>query len=185
MSAIGGNAAVAQAGFSARSVAMRLRRVLARGSGRRAAIGLGALFCAACSAPAPGAAPASVVVGAIPGAAGVAVRVAGPVERTVQSDADGRFRVAGLPAGTYRVTPVQPGFVFEPVERSVTLGASVDTLRFRRIVPGEGVSQAVLGSIDTLPPGGPPADEVVLPNGQRLSDYVQSRGIEVDSGRTP
>src|SRR5512135_2665457 len=41
---------------------------------------------------------------------GVTVTAAGPVSRSERSDAQGTFKFAGLPAGTYSVTAVRPGF---------------------------------------------------------------------------
>ena len=41
---------------------------------------------------------------------GVIVTVAGPVTRSERSDAQGGFRIAGLPVGTYAVTATRPGF---------------------------------------------------------------------------
>ena len=41
---------------------------------------------------------------------GATVTAAGPVTRSERSDAHGAFRIAGLPAGTYTVSAVRPGF---------------------------------------------------------------------------
>lgn len=49
---------------------------------------------------------------------GVAVSVGG---RQVSSDVNGHFEIAGLDAGSYRVTPVKSGFYFVPESREITI----------------------------------------------------------------
>ena len=44
---------------------------------------------------------------------------------TSNTDADGRFNSGGLEAGEYRVQPVEPGYVFSPVSRQITVVSGV------------------------------------------------------------
>jgi len=43
--------------------------------------------------------------------AGVIVRVSGPAARSERTGVAGRYRVAGLPPGTYTISASQPGMV--------------------------------------------------------------------------
>ncbi|HQK95216.1 MAG TPA: M6 family metalloprotease domain-containing protein [Armatimonadota bacterium] len=55
------------------------------------------------------------------GLAGVSVTIGG---ETVVTSATGSYRVEGLVAGTYDVTPALEGYVFVPASRSITVGPS-------------------------------------------------------------
>ena len=48
--------------------------------------------------------------------------------------------------------------------------------------PTEGLSNEDLERIDAAPESSLPEDQVILPNGQSLSDYAKSRGITADKG---
>jgi hypothetical protein len=118
-----------------------------------------------------------------PAAAGVPVTLTGPVSQTVTTDASGSFVFSGLEPGAYTVGPAEPGFVFEPNERAVTLSeVDVGAQTFVRSVPEEGVSLAELARLDAIPDSRLPVDSVILPNGQQLDDYLRARGFLDASG---
>ena len=133
----------------------------------------------------PPTAPTYSISGSItPAAAGVPVTLTGPVSVTVMTDAGGSFAFTDLEPGEYTVGPAEPGFVFEPNERVVTIAAAdVTAQTFVRRAPDEGVSPAELARLDGIPDRRLPADSVILPNGQQLDDYLQSRGFLDDNGR--
>ena len=53
--------------------------------------------------------------------------------RRAQTDLLGRFRITGLRAGTYKVTPLPDGDVFRPADRTVTVGPSASGLTFETL----------------------------------------------------
>jgi hypothetical protein len=59
--------------------------------------------------------------------AGAAVLLTGTVTATVTANASGNFTFAGLPNGSYVVTPSQAGYVFTPSSTSVTLSGNNST----------------------------------------------------------
>lgn len=66
-----------------------------------------------------------------------------------ESLSDGRFTVAALPAGSYRLTPAKPGFTFSPASASVTLRTGEQqSLTFTATAQGGALSVA------TKRPGG-------------------------------
>lgn len=86
--------------------------------------------------------------GVLPGASVTVTNLATNVARTVTSDDNGRFFVAALPPGTYRVSAILPGFATQHSENVVLqLGQSV-ALDF--ILPLEGVTTAV--TVSAAPP---------------------------------
>jgi hypothetical protein len=56
--------------------------------------------------------------------AGASVLLTGTVTTTVTANASGNFSFAGLPNGSYVVTPSQAGYTFTPSSRSITLSGS-------------------------------------------------------------
>jgi hypothetical protein len=74
-------------------------------------------------------APVAVGVAAISGTitfngtplGGIGVLLSGAVGRFVQTDLNGNYSFAALPAGNYLVTPSQPGFSFSPTSRDIGL----------------------------------------------------------------
>lgn len=118
-------------------------------------------------------------------AEGVTVTVTGPMTASTVTDASGSFSVGGLRAGQYTVSPTQAGFTFTPIRQDVALGEKVViTLVFDRQQPVEGLSSTDLERIDASPESSLPEDQVILPNGQPLSDYANTRGITPDDGST-
>ncbi|MFN3648740.1 MAG: SBBP repeat-containing protein [Armatimonadota bacterium] len=61
------------------------------------------------------------------GVAGVSVSAGG---RSVLVDSAGTYTLAGLPAGTYEVIPEKRGLVFDPPQRTVTLGPNGSDVDF-------------------------------------------------------
>jgi hypothetical protein len=112
--------------------------------------------------------------------ADVPVLVVGPDSQTVTTDAAGSFVASKLRPGTYTVTPAEPGYLFEPVEITVTLSADVTGQAFTRIQPTEAVGVSDIAWIDAAPERSLPADSVILPNGQSLSAYILARGLPQD-----
>jgi hypothetical protein len=68
-----------------------------------------------------------VIANAGEGVPGIQV-TAGSLSAITQ--ADGSYRIEGLPAGTYTVTPSKGGYSFIPPNRTVTLGPSVTSAHF-------------------------------------------------------
>lgn len=134
----------------------------------------------ACRDSDPPTAPTYSISGTVNGAgAGVSVRVAGPDTQTVSTDAAGVFHASGLRPGPYTVTPTQPGSIFDPVERAVTIAAADVTAQvFTRQQPSEGLTAEDMQRIDAAPESFLPPDSVILPNGQTLAAYVRARGLD-------
>lgn len=63
---------------------------------------------------------------------GVTVEAGGVLANT---DAGGAYRLTGLPAGTYAVTPSRPGYRFSPASRPVTLGPGASGVDFTADTP--------------------------------------------------
>jgi len=61
--------------------------------------------------------------------AGVTLTVT-PGNRTATTDAQGRYLLDGLSAGTYLLTPVRPGFTFSPFTRLISVPTSVEGVDF-------------------------------------------------------
>jgi iron complex outermembrane receptor protein len=64
------------------------------------------------------------------GLPGVTVAAVGPTTRAVLSGLEGRYRIVGLPAGSYRVTATMPGFATIEDVLDIAAGAAVE-LDFR------------------------------------------------------
>jgi hypothetical protein len=86
--------------------------------------------------------------GVLPGTSVTVTNLATNVSRTATSDENGRFYVAALPPGTYRVSATLPGFITQQSENVVLqLGQSV-ALNFT--LPLEGVTAEV--TVSSAPP---------------------------------
>ena len=92
-----------------------------------------------------------VAAGTLPS---VTLALGGGAVRTVEADASGRFSFAGLPAGSYTVTPSSPNRRFHPVSQTFVLEADATGVAFT-LVPafklagkvsaaGAGVAEAVV-----------------------------------------
>ncbi len=69
------------------------------------------------------------------GVANVIIKLTGTgVIKTVRTNVFGNFTITGVANGNYVVSPEpQPGFVFDPINRNVTVNnANVTGIRFRR-----------------------------------------------------
>jgi len=92
----------------------------------------------------------TVLDGAAQALAGVTLTVSGAsgVAGAAVTDAQGAFAVAGLPAGTYTVTPTRAATSFEPDARRVTVGPSQTGLDFTGSAAVEGtfsISGTIVG----------------------------------------
>ena len=61
------------------------------------------------------------------GGGGATVTLSGTENATVQADANGNYSFAGLPNGSYSVTPSKIGFSFTPVSQTVSLSGTNQT----------------------------------------------------------
>ena len=81
---------------------------------------------------------------------GALVTLTGPVGATASADAAGAFAFAGLPNGSYTVTPAKNGYAYAPSSQNVTInGASVSGVNFTGTATASGiqlVQTAVNGS---------------------------------------
>lgn len=115
-----------------------------------------------------------------PPSAGTIIRVAGSSNLTTTTDSAGAFAIRGLAPGDYRVAPIQPGYVFAPVEVPVHLVASdVVVPPFVRAEPEEGLSAEESDRLGALPERLVPLNEIILPNNRNVEEYMQSRGLSL------
>jgi hypothetical protein len=100
------------------------------------------------------------------------------MNKSTTTDVAGAFKLTGLPPGDYTISPTLSGATFVPNRQEVTLlNMDASSVVFERQQPDEGLSSEDLERIDSAPDSWTPAEDVVLPNGQSLSDYAESRGI--------
>ena len=122
------------------------------------------------------------ISGYVTTAAGVNVTARGPQTLSTITDAAGVFSLKGLPPGQYTVSPNLPGSVFTPVHQAVTLvDRDITDLVFSPVVPEDALSKEIMTRIDSIPDSWLPRDEVILPNGINLRDYLEMRGIAPDN----
>lgn len=70
------------------------------------------------------------------GLSGVTITVAGPVSRTLTTDANGEYSTSGLSSGNYTVSPALNGHNFEPLSKSVNIsGANNSGVNFTEDLP--------------------------------------------------
>jgi len=104
--------------------------------------------------------PSTATVRAIAGSigpstagSGVTVTLSGTVSATTVTDANGNYSFAGLPDGTYTVTPSRSGFIFSPVSQAVAVnGADQTGVNFTAQMTGS--TWSVSGSITPAASGG-------------------------------
>jgi PKD repeat protein len=98
----------------------------------------------------------SAISGQVSGAAqgGVDISLSGTnLTMTAQTGADGSYSFAGVPNGLYRLTPIRPGYVFEPAGRQIRmLGRDKTGIDFTAASRGPDIQQAYAA------PGRAPAD---------------------------
>jgi hypothetical protein len=66
-------------------------------------------------------------IAGVPSGVGVTVTLSGDATTTVVAGPDGSYAFAGIPDGTYRVTPSLPGHGFLPASRTVRVGGAAVT----------------------------------------------------------
>jgi hypothetical protein len=83
------------------------------------------------------------------------------------------------------VSPSLAGAVFKPAELAVALRTQdVTSLTFTRQTPSEGLTPSDIARIDAEPETWISANDVVLPNGQRLSTYLANRGLTASANQS-
>lgn len=81
--------------------------------------------------PPPATYSISGTISPAPGGSGATVTLSGAASATVTATSAGAYSFAGLPNGTYMVTPSQAGYNFTPGNQSVTVnGANVSGINF-------------------------------------------------------
>ena len=140
--------------------------------------------CGGGSSPTPCAAPTSYrISGSISGGTGTTVVVSGQTAITSTTNAAGDYSIVGLPSGSYTVTPIQPGFTFTPISRSVSITSTdVGAMNFTRNTPTDSLPANVISRIDGLPDQTVLDADILLPNGQPLYSYLKFRGISIQLG---
>ncbi|CDH45406.1 exported hypothetical protein [Candidatus Contendobacter odensis Run_B_J11] len=129
--------------------------------------------------------PTFAISGYVTTAQGVTVTVYGPQTKSTVTDAGGVFSLEGLLPGQYTVSPMQPGSVFTPVRQTVTLiNQDITGLVFVPQVPEETLSDEDIERIAATPSIFIPEDQVILPNGISLRDYLLMRGITITPGNS-
>lgn len=80
------------------------------------------------------------ITGSVSGVRGASIKVtATGVSLSTATDASGNWSIGGLAAGTYIITPAEPGYSFSPTSKSVTIGsANVSTPAFVATVISSG-----------------------------------------------
>jgi hypothetical protein len=87
------------------------------------------------------------------GGGGATVTLSGTENATVQADANGNYSFAGLPNGSYSVTPSKIGFSFTPVSQTVSLsGTNQTAINFA--AQAISYSWSISGSISPATSGG-------------------------------
>lgn len=122
------------------------------------------------------------ISGTITNGAGAVVSATGPDAKSITADASGAFSISGLRAGSYTVSATLPGSVFSPSELTVHLTtANATGVQIQAREPSEGLSEEELERLEQLPDSPASPDEIMLPNGLSLNDYVGSRGYTLDT----
>ncbi|MBK8538099.1 MAG: carboxypeptidase regulatory-like domain-containing protein [Candidatus Competibacteraceae bacterium] len=129
--------------------------------------------------------PTFTISGYVTTAQGVTVTVDGPQTKSTVTDVGGVFSLEGLLPGQYTVSPTKSGSVFTPVRQTVTLiNQDITGLVFVPQVPEETLSDEDIERIAATPSIFIPEDQVILPNGISLRDYLLMRGITITPGNS-
>ena len=91
--------------------------------------------------------------------------------RATQTTDDGRYTLAGLPAGTYTLTAVKSGYAFEPQSRVVSVWPSAGNIDFT----GTALLYAISGGI--LDDGGNPLAGVTISDGNGSETQTGDDGM--------
>jgi hypothetical protein len=87
------------------------------------------------------------------GLSGVTVASQGGVSTTAVTDANGHFTLAGLPAGTYTITPTSPGVIFGPTSQTFKVSKSdIRGVTFA-VIPPVAISSYTLSPYTTIGAG--------------------------------
>jgi hypothetical protein len=90
--------------------------------------------------------PTYVVSGAVSGAPGITVSLAGATTISTVADASGNFSFATVPNGTYTITPSAPGIVVTPGSQNITVnGANLGGVNFTATVNTYSITGSISG----------------------------------------
>ncbi len=81
-----------------------------------------------------------------PGASGATVNLTGASTATTTADAGGNYSFAGLPNGSYTVTPSKTGYTFTPAGQAVTISGASATANFNSAQQTYSISGTISGS---------------------------------------
>jgi Carboxypeptidase regulatory-like domain len=114
------------------------------------------------------------------GGSGATVSLSGPVSATTISTSGGTYSFGGLPAGTYAVTPADPGFSFSPTSQTATITvANVSGINFTATAQ-TGPTFAISGTI--TPTSGGSGATVLLSGAVGATTVTNSAGNYTFSG---
>ena len=92
--------------------------------------------------------PAYNISGAVTGATGVTINLTGAATATTTTDASGNYSFTGRANGTYTVTPVKTGYIFNPVSLVASVsGASVTGHDFVATATGASTFYSISGTV--------------------------------------
>ncbi|WP_213806338.1 DUF4082 domain-containing protein [Granulicella sp. dw_53] len=95
--------------------------------------------------------PTYVISGKIAGGSGLTVSLSPASAANVVTDSVGNYTFAGIPNGTYTVTPSGPGYVVSPISQSVKInGAAVGAVNFTAAATTYSISGTIPGGAGTL-----------------------------------
>ncbi|MGA8669010.1 MAG: Ig-like domain repeat protein, partial [Terracidiphilus sp.] len=105
--------------------------------------------------------------------------------RQTLTEKNGKFRIHHLKAATYTVSATESGYLFSPTNQSVTITTcGVKGVAFERsLVPAgsDGLSQAFLNYLDTVPEVPVSPETTTLPDGQNMATFAASQGISTEA----
>src|SRR6266478_2199697 len=111
---------------------------------------------------------------------GATVALSGPASATTTADNSGNYNFAGLPNGSYQVTPKHTGYAFTPGNQSTTVnGANVSGLNFTASAAPVAPTIATQPANQTVTAGQTAAFTVVAAGTAPLSYQWQKNGVNI------